>query len=84
MNAADFQSIQLPEALRLLADMPTVLRAAIVDATPAQLRHKPAPEAFSLVEHACHLRDLEREGYDLRLQRMLGEETRRSPGSRAT
>jgi hypothetical protein len=73
MNAADFQSIQLPEALRLLAGMPAVLRAAIVDARAEQLRYKPAPGAFSLVEHACHLRDLEREGYSLRLERMLGE-----------
>jgi hypothetical protein len=74
MNAADFQSIRLPEALRLLAETPAILHAAIVDATPARLRYKPAPDAFSLVEHACHLRDLEREGYNFRLQRMLVEE----------
>ena len=71
MNAADIQSIQLPEALRLLAQMPGIIQAAIADATPLQLRHQPAPGAFSLVEHACHLRDLEREGYNLRLMRML-------------
>jgi hypothetical protein len=41
MNAADFQSIQLPEALRLLAGTPAILHAAIVDATPARLRYKP-------------------------------------------
>lgn len=74
MNAADFQSIQLPEALRLLDEMPALLRAAIVDATAEQLRCKPGPDAFSLVEHACHLRDLESEGYNFRLRRMLGEE----------
>jgi hypothetical protein len=74
MNAADFQSIQLPEALRLLGGMPAFVHAAIADATAAQLRHRPAPQAFSLVEHACHLRDLEREGYDVRLQRMLDED----------
>ena len=74
MNAADFQSIQLPEALRLLSEMPAVLKAAIVNASADELRRKPAPGAFSLVEHACHLRDLEREGYTLRLKRMLGEE----------
>ena len=71
MNAADFRSIQLPEALRVLGEMPAVLHAAIADATTGQLRHKPAPDVFSLVEHACHLRDLEREGYGLRLERML-------------
>ena len=71
MNAADIRSIQLPEALRLLGEMPGVLHAAIADATTEELRHKPAPDTFSLVEHACHLRDLEREGYGIRLQRML-------------
>jgi alkanesulfonate monooxygenase SsuD/methylene tetrahydromethanopterin reductase-like flavin-dependent oxidoreductase (luciferase family) len=29
---------------------------------------------FSLGEHACHLRDLEREGYRVRLERMLAED----------
>ena len=71
MNAADFQSIQLPEALRLLSEMPGILHAAIAGASVEQLRRKPGPELFSLVEHACHLRDLEREGYNLRLRRML-------------
>ena len=71
MNAADFQSIQLPEALRLLGEMPAVVHAAIAGATTGQLRHRPAPDTFSLVEHACHLRDLEREGYGPRLERML-------------
>ena len=71
MNAVDFQSIQLPEALRLLAEMPAVLHAAIAGATRQELRHKPSPDTFSLVEHACHLRDLEIEGYSLRLDRML-------------
>jgi hypothetical protein len=75
MNAADFRSIALPEALQRLGEMPAILRVALAQATPAQLRLRPAPESFCLIEHACHLRDLEREGYAVRLARMLDETT---------
>src|SRR5512132_1523197 len=73
MNAADFRSVTLPEALKRLAEMPAILRDKVRQATPAQLRLRPGADSFCLVEHACHLRDLEREGYLVRLARMLGE-----------
>ena len=73
MNAADFRSVTLPEALRRLAEMPAILRDKVAQATPARLRLRPNAESFCLVEHACHLRDLEREGYAVRLARMLAE-----------
>ena len=53
--------------------MPSFLQAAIVRATPRGLRARTSPDAFCLIEHACHLRDLEREGYGVRLRRMLEE-----------
>jgi len=74
MNAADFRSVTLPEALKRLGEMPAILRDAVAGATPAQLRHRPNAESFCLLEHACHLRDLEREGYAVRLTRMLDED----------
>ena len=61
------------EALELLAAMPEFLEGAIARAPADALRWKPSPEEFSLVEHACHLRDLEREGYLVRVRRMLVE-----------
>jgi len=73
MNAADFRSVALPEALRRLAETPRILRDKMARATPAQLRLRPSEGSFCLVEHACHLRDLEREGYAVRLARMLEE-----------
>jgi hypothetical protein len=73
VNAVDFQSVQLPEALRLLGEMPALVDAALAGATPEALRHRMEPGSFCLVEHACHLRDLEREGYAVRLKRMLEE-----------
>ena len=73
MNAVDFPSLGQAEALRQLSVTPSFLQAALVRATPEQLRAKPTPDTFALVEHACHLRDLEREGYAIRLKRMLSE-----------
>jgi len=74
MNPADFPSVSLSEALRRLSDMPRFLHGAVVRASPQALRARPSPDAFCLIEHACHLRDLEREGYALRLRRLLTED----------
>jgi hypothetical protein len=47
-------------------------RAAAVPAE--RVRWKPAHDAFSIVEHACHLRDLEIEGHGARIRRLLDED----------
>ena len=61
------------EALQRLSEMPRLLEAALATATLDDLRLREAPDGFCLIEHACHLRDLEREGYGVRLKRMLSE-----------
>ena len=60
-------------------------QAAPLGALPAKLkdiaarigergwRAKPASGGFSLLEHVCHLRDLDGDGYRVRLERMLTE-----------
>jgi len=73
MDAARFAPSQHAEALEMLAAMPEFVAGAIARAPADALQWKPAPEEFSLVEHACHLRDLEREGYLVRVQRMIAE-----------
>ena len=55
--------------------MPAFLEAALHEAGEENFGVKPSDDAFSLVEHACHLRDLEREGYLVRVRRMLSERT---------
>jgi DNA-binding XRE family transcriptional regulator len=40
----------------------------------AAWRSKPAGGGFSLVEHVCHLRDIDGDGYRVRLERMLTEQ----------
>ena len=68
--------MELAEAVERLEAMPDFLMASIEHASPDRLKARPASGEFSLLEHACHLRDLEREGYLVRVRRMLEE---RSP-----
>lgn len=74
MNVADFPRVGLPEAIQRLESLPPFLAAAIQRADAAELGRRVVPEEFSLVEQACHLRDVEREGYLLRVRRMLSED----------
>ena len=65
------------QSLRLRIDalegMPAFIAGVIAAASDAQLRHKPAPELFSIKEQICHLRDIEIGGYTLRLERIFHE-----------
>ena len=74
MNAA-FPRLGFAESLERLSAMPQFLEAALVAAEPADLSARPGEGEFSLVEHACHLRDVEREGYLVRVRRTLAENT---------
>ncbi len=62
------------ELLEHLAGMPRFLGECADRVPPGEWTRQPGPGLFSLVEHCCHLRDLEEEGYTLRLRRMLREE----------
>jgi hypothetical protein len=74
MNAADFPNLSFAEALDRLGAMPSELEEALRGATGDELRIRAAEDGFCLIEQACHLRDLERDGYLVRLDRMLAEE----------
>ena len=63
----------LAESIERLDAMPEFLEAALAAVDDAEMRVRPGPGEFSLGEHACHLRDLEREGYLVRVRRMLAE-----------
>jgi hypothetical protein len=73
MDATGFPRPGLAQAIEALQAMPPFLEAAVAGASAGRLRLKPGPEDFSLLEQACHLRDLEREGYLVRVRRMLAE-----------
>ena len=64
----------LDDALRALETMPAFLDGVLNAADSDALVFSPRAGWFCLVEHACHLRDVEREGYLVRVRRMLAEE----------
>lgn len=67
-------TLGLAESIERLDAMPEFLEAAIDAAGQAQnLLFQPAPGEFSLVEHACHLRDVDREAFLVRVRRMAAE-----------
>ncbi|WP_162916719.1 DinB family protein [Dongia deserti] len=57
-----------------LGAMPAKVKDLASPISESRWRSRPASGAFSLLEHVCHLRDIDHDGYRLRLQRMLAEE----------
>ena len=69
-----------PATLRALATFPQQLEA-FYEAIPAAYKHWAPPswegipsESFTAIEQVCHVRDIESEGYHLRLRRPLEED----------
>ncbi|MDE2024507.1 MAG: DinB family protein [Gammaproteobacteria bacterium] len=61
------------EAIASLKQMPENLRQQVAGLTDAQLHFQPEGGYFSVLENICHLRDIEIEGYGVRLHRVLAE-----------
>jgi hypothetical protein len=64
----------LETLLLTLESTPALLRQAAAAFSAGQARTRPARGGFSFVENVWHLADLEREGYGVRITRILGEE----------
>src|SRR5919109_3478488 len=60
--------------IETLRTFPATLRTLIVSAPPDRLRTRPSNGFFALIEHAWHLADLEVEGYEERIRRLLEED----------
>ena len=75
MGAPESPRIGIDEAIEHLGSMPAFVAAAIEAASPEDLVFRPGDDELSLGEQACHLRDLEREGYLVRVRRILAEKT---------
>jgi hypothetical protein len=69
VNVPEFQ-----ETLEFLAQTPLRVAALIAGLDRNALRFRPEPSAFSAVEQVCHLRDIEHEGYTVRVRRALEED----------
>ena len=66
---SDFESV-----LNSLETTPRTLKSLAEKLDDDQLRFQPASDVFSLLENVCHLRDLEREAYGVRITRILNED----------
>ncbi len=67
----DNERITLLDRLRSMPDRVQALAHAV---PAAHGTWRPGDGQFSLVEHLCHLRDLEAEGYQVRIRRLLEED----------
>lgn len=63
-----FQSL-----LHSLEEMPARVRALVEGLSEDEIVRKPSDEEFSATENVCHLRDIEEEGYSVRIRRLIDE-----------
>ncbi|HEX8921911.1 MAG TPA: DinB family protein [Pyrinomonadaceae bacterium] len=68
MNEQEFQ-----EVVGFLEETPESIRQLTAELARTECRWKPSIDEFSALEQVCHLRDLEREGYALRIKKLLTE-----------
>src|SRR5215212_853576 len=64
--------MNLDEQISRLAATPDRVRALAKRA--ADPRHRVAENEFSVIENVCHLRDIEADGYVVRIRRLLEED----------
>lgn len=68
LTTAELQSLT-----GFLAETPERVRQLTSGLSEADARRKPSPQEFSALENVCHLNDLEREGYGVRIEKLIGE-----------
>src|ERR1044072_1311557 len=68
MNREEFQGM-----VRVFAESPRVVRQLAGELKDDDLRWKPTDEEWSVLEHLCHLKDIEQEGYALRIKKLIHE-----------
>ena len=69
MNRRELESLLLT-----LESTPALIARAAEELGEELVRRQPSSGGFSLLEHVWHLADLEREGYGVRIRRILSEE----------
>jgi hypothetical protein len=75
----ELQELAVASLVGVLRETPSRLRAVIGEFTDSALRRLPSTrprdvEALSPIGHACHLRDIDIEGYHLRIHRVRTED----------
>jgi DinB superfamily len=57
-----------------LAEAPRIVKRLVSDLEESTVRERPQEKGWSVLEHICHLRDIEKEGYVVRIKKMLSED----------
>jgi hypothetical protein len=68
MTVEEFQDL-----VRELGETPRSLRQLADSLADDESRWRPSDEEWSVLENVCHLRDIEREGYTVRIRKLLHE-----------
>ena len=63
----------LDQQLDYLEETAAFIKSLTANLTETELTLKPPNQDFSCLEQVCHLRDIEREGYNVRMERILKE-----------
>jgi hypothetical protein len=66
---------EISEIIAFLEETPEAVRRLREGFEGDELKARADDGSFSLVEQICHLRDIEREGYGARIEKILSEET---------
>lgn len=65
---------KLQTLVGFLAETPARVRGLVQHLSASEARWKPSAHEFSALEQICHLSDLEREGYGVRIEKLISEE----------
>ena len=65
--------LEFQALLEYLAEMPAVVRELSRNLAQEELKRKRSENQFSFLENVCHLRDIEQEGYTVRISKLLNE-----------
>jgi hypothetical protein len=69
MTPGDFQAL-----IAFLEETPEMVRQSTADLTEEARTGKPSDSEFSALEQVCHLRDIEQEGYAVRIDKLLTQD----------
>ncbi len=62
------------ELINSEANTPLEIKRLLEGLSPSETRWKPESGEFSVLENICHLRDIEAEGYSVRIKRILADD----------
>lgn len=65
---------ELANTLLFLEETPQFITTLVQNLSTRELKRKPETAEFSMLEHVCHLRDIEVEGYEPRIDKLLNQD----------